>query len=164
VPEQVIPLVETVTDDWLTKGMRKLVERAVAEATARGTATVEAEHVLLALATDKTVGPRLERVGLDYAAMDAALRAERVRSLAVAGIEPVDPTILQASPRALRPRFGASIAVARSRAERSLPRKLGVLVGILRAEHGTVPRALALAGVDRGALIEQLVMTSASTK
>jgi hypothetical protein len=34
--------------------------------------------------------------------------------------------------------------------------EVDTVIGILRADLGTVPRALAIAGVDRGALVERL--------
>jgi hypothetical protein len=70
---------------------------------------------------------------------------------------------LQATRRS-RPGWGASIREAlrrapyraRSRPDRERLAVADTLVGVLRADLGTVPRALAYAGVDRDALISRL--------
>jgi ATP-dependent Clp protease ATP-binding subunit ClpA len=152
-------------DDWLTQGMRGLVTNAVAQAARRGTTTVEAEHVLLAIAADTTnpASRALADSGLDHQVLDAALDTERRRSLAAAGAQPLDPSLLAATPRAAKASWGASIATARARAGRlrGLGRggrsaEVGLAIGILEADLGTVPRALAFAGIDRLALLERL--------
>jgi hypothetical protein len=151
-----------VDDDTPTHGMRGLVANCVREAAKRGTNVVEAEHVLLALAAD-TASPTaalLADAGLRYDTIDSALRAERLQSLAAAGVTPVDASLPTAAPRTAKPAWGASVAAARAREHRGPPGErrrrspeVGVLIGILRAEIGTVPRALSIAGIDRSALI-----------
>ncbi|SEG30304.1 Clp amino terminal domain-containing protein, pathogenicity island component [Thermomonospora echinospora] len=142
--------------------LRPVLERAIEEARGRGSATVEAEHLLLALAADgpPAVTVVLAEAGLDYEATEAALREEHVQSLAVAGIGPVDEERLVASPRQSRPGWGASAKAALKNAELGIGRTRGaernLLIGLLQAELGTVPRALAIAGVDRDALITRL--------
>ena len=152
-------------DDWLTRGMRAFVGRCVAEAVRRGSATVEAEHVLLASAsgTAGAVGALLRDAGLSHTALVVALRQERLQSLAAAGVTPVDAQELAAAPRTKKPGWGASVVAARARGHRSPTTglrsrspEIDVLVGILRAEIGTVPRALAIIGVDRPALVDRL--------
>jgi hypothetical protein len=159
-------------DDGLTRGMRGLVRRCVAEAVRRGSATVEAEHVLLALTADPAgdLGVVLLEAGLPHGALVAALRQERLLSLATAGVTPIDAQDLTATPRTRKPTWGASVVAARARAHRSpthgLRRRLpeiDVLVGILRADIGTVPRALAIVGVDRPALVARLDQMQART-
>ncbi|MCU1477860.1 MAG: hypothetical protein JWQ64_2553 [Subtercola sp.] len=152
-------------DDWLTQGMRGLVASAVAEAARRGTTTVEAEHVLLAIVAD-TANPAsraLADSGLDHQILDAALDTERRQSLAAAGVQPLDPSVLAATPRAAKASWGASIAAARARAGRlrglghgARGAAVGLAIGILGADLGTVPRALAFAAIDRLALLERL--------
>jgi ATP-dependent Clp protease ATP-binding subunit ClpA len=146
-------------DGGLTHGMRNLVAACVEEAARRGSTVVEAEHVLLAISADAGIPASrlLVDAGLDHASIEAALRAERLRSLESAGVEPVDAQSFAVSRRTDKPRWGASVATAMKRERRGGgSRELAVLIGILRAEIGTVPRALAFAGIDRPALLAHL--------
>ncbi len=149
-----------MAEDAPFSGMRGIVERCVAEARARGTNSVEAEHVLLALADPATaVGRAMAERGLSRETIVDALRVERLASLAAAGVDPIDAQSLVAIPRPGKPSWGASVIAARARERRSGRRhgrrspEVGVLIGILEAPLGTVPRALALAGIDREAVI-----------
>ncbi|MGN6426030.1 MAG: Clp protease N-terminal domain-containing protein [Leifsonia sp.] len=146
----------------LSRALRELIVRAVAEAQHRNAPLVEAEHLLLALtmADDSPVRAVLADAGLDTAGVDAALSAERAASLRVAGVEPLPASRLVASPRVARPRWGASAkdalvrahkAAAAQRRQRSA--EIDLLAGLFALELGTVPRALTLAGVDRPALL-----------
>jgi ATP-dependent Clp protease ATP-binding subunit ClpA len=140
-----------------TKDAKTVVVAARGEAEALGSPTVEAEHLLLALA--RRGEPALARAGLDHDAVVAALEAETAHSLSVAGVTWSAPPGRAATAMATAPRFAASAKLA---LERSLPAALErgenrltskhVLLGVLRADVGTVPRALALAGIDRRAL------------
>jgi ATP-dependent Clp protease ATP-binding subunit ClpA len=146
----------------LSKAVRSVVIASVTEAQRRNSTLVEAEHLLLALARDGS-GPMREALasaGLDPAGVEAALRAERVASLRVAGVEPLEEERLVASPRVARPRWGASAKEALARAHRvaSAHRRqrsgeADLLTAILGLELGTVPRALIRAGVDRPAVV-----------
>jgi ATP-dependent Clp protease ATP-binding subunit ClpA len=133
-----------------------ILRRAREEARAVGSPSVGAEHVLLAIAAHK--GTEAQRIlataGLDHAAVLEALDREFEESLAGAGVS------LSAFglPPALRrhegaPRWGTSFKLAVQRAPRSGPGErldaTRLLLGILRAQVGIVPRALSLAGVDR---------------
>jgi len=164
----------------LLRRLHPVFIRAVDEATSRGSATVEAEHLLLALTVDGhgTVAAALAESGSSYDTLDAALRGERVRSLAIAGVSAPDATQLTSTPRRNRPNWGASAREALRRGHAGAQRnatghgasghgsgghdrrrrmaEVDILVGILRAELGTVPRALVFAGVDRSALIDRL--------
>lgn len=137
-----------------TKDARRIVESAVTEAQVAGSTTVEAEHLLLALA--RRPHPALVLAELTAEQVSAALERETEASLAAVGVEWNVPARrpVQASTR-----FGASAKLA---LERSLPIAVArrdhritsdhVLLGVLEAEVGTVPRALALTGVDRAGL------------
>ncbi len=145
------------------KDVRAAVMRAADEEARRlGSRTVEAEHLLLALAADThaPAGRLLAEAGLDHEGVLAALERETERSLAAVGVALSDfalPGVPAAPPRS--PRFAASgkralertlrVAVARGDRRISAPH---LLLGVLRAELGTVPRALAAAGVDRAEL------------
>jgi len=136
-----------------------ILHRAREEAKAGGSPSVEAEHVLLAIAAHKgTEAQRiLATVGLDHAAILAALDREFEESLAGAGVSLSAFSLPSASVRHDRiPRWGTSFKLALQRAPKGGPvgrlDSTRLLLGILRARIGTVARALSLAGVDRAAL------------
>jgi ATP-dependent Clp protease ATP-binding subunit ClpA len=146
---------------------RALMARSLEEAALRGSNTVEAEHLLLALTADpaSAASTALVPFGLDHDRIEAALAEERTRSLAFAGVGPVDPARLVATPHPrTRPAWGASIREAMGVMRRITPRgrqtvsgvEVTLLVAILSADLGTVPRALAIADVDRQALLAGL--------
>lgn len=150
----------------LPVGMRELLTRAIDEASRHGAGAVEGEHVLLALLADPagTAARTAAEVGLDHEGFLDALRAERVHSLAAAGITAVDESLLRSTPSRIRqrPTWGASIRTlmgemrSSSRGRRRPLTELDALGAVLRTELGTVPRALDLAGIDRAALITRL--------
>lgn len=130
-----------------TKEARRAVEVAEEEARVTGSATIEAEHLLLAVS---------DQVGLGHGRIAAALAAEWRASLAAAGVEmsPPPPVARRGSLR-----FGTS---AKQALERSLrvaverhDTRIGarhIALGVVSAEHGTVPRALRLAAIDTSSL------------
>ena len=141
---------------------RALVRAAEREAAELGSSTIQAEHLLLALAGDPSTatGALLAAEGLDHAGVLQALERETERSLAAVGVGLADvlPPVPATPARRRRP-FGASaksalhraVMAAVAREDRRITRP-HLLLGLLRADRGTVPRALAAAGVDRGAL------------
>src|SRR4029453_10452582 len=147
--------------------LKPVVMRSIDEAVRCGASSVEAEHLVLSISANADLASRtLAEFGLDHAGIETALRAERERSLRAAGVEPVAEERLR-STRGSRPIWGASLRDAlrradfrstrdRSRTEREPMAVVGALLGILRADLGTVPRALAYASVDRAALIARL--------
>ena len=157
--------IDDLTDGSTT--LKHVVMRSIDEAVRRGAPSVESEHLMLAIAAGDDIAARtLAEFGLAPDGIDAALRDERERALHAAGIEPVGDDRLRAT-RHSRPRWGASLRDAmrradyrarraRSRADRERLAIVDTLLGILRAEVGTVPRALAVAGIDRPALIARL--------
>jgi D-alanyl-D-alanine carboxypeptidase len=130
---------------------RAVVKGADREARCLGSPTIEAEHLLLALAADGRVP------GLEHDDVLAALDAQRERSLRAIGIS-ADAFDLPPAP-AVSPRFAASAKLALARAVKAADRRIGaneVLLGVLDAEAGTVPRALEAAGVDAADLRAQV--------
>lgn len=134
------------------------------EAQRQGSATVEAHHLLLAVAAQEGTAPQrvLASAGLDHQAVRAALDREFDHSLSTVGVSlaslglPLPSTALERPPT-----MGATGRLALERSFASAPRKKDlrpahVLLGILRAEVGTVPRALALAGIDRTDLLTRV--------
>jgi ATP-dependent Clp protease ATP-binding subunit ClpA len=141
-----------------------VVRQFVTEAKKDAAKFVEAEHMLLTLATNKENDACrvLDESGLTYEQLMAALHEERRRTLAFAGIEPLDERQTAATELDRPLTLGTSSKVAIKRAliasrqgghRRPCIRSTELLLGILQAELGTVPRTLAVAGVDRAALM-----------
>jgi ATP-dependent Clp protease ATP-binding subunit ClpA len=141
-----------MTFERLTADARAAVLAASEEeARAAGSATIEAEHLLLALAAH----PSLEHLGLDRAEIAGALAREEERSLAAVGISGGDygPPHPADGPR--RPKLATSFKLALHRAVTTAQlrgdKRIGahhLLGGVLAAQHGRVPRALQIAGID----------------
>jgi ATP-dependent Clp protease ATP-binding subunit ClpA len=143
--------------------VRIVLRLAQAEAVAAQSPSIEAEHVLLALTSSQGGQARdlLAEAGLDHDAVEMALAADVERSLAQVGVRLAAGRMPRSSffP-GRKPRLGASaksvlhrtVAAARGGSQNRIePRH--VLVGLLNARVGTVPRALDLAGIDRPALV-----------
>ncbi len=144
---------------------RKVVTGACKIATELDSSTVEAEHLLLAVARQPASPAHrvLIDAGLDYEALRDALQAEFEASLAVVGVSVADFDIKSTAPRRGPTKWGTSAKVALERcakiaAARRDRRVLAghILLGVLRAPAGTVPRALEQAGVDRIALSDRV--------
>lgn len=139
------------------KEARAVAAAAEAEAQASGSPTIEAHHLLLALASDVTdvAGDVLRTRGLDHAAIEETVTNEFEQTLSAVGVS-LDALLQRRRlPYAGRPKWAASgksglvraLGAARERGDRRI-RAAHVLLGVLDAEHGTVPRALRLAGVE----------------
>ena len=120
---------------------------AEAAATARGSRTIEAEHLLLALAGRGVAG-------LDRDTIATALEDEQRRSLAAVGVS-VEDFDTSTVATVAKPKWATSakhtleltVRVALERGDKRIG-GAHVLLALLRAEAGTVPRALAIAGLD----------------
>ena len=133
------------------------------EAKRDGAKFIEAEHMLLALASDPAsdAARLLKESGLDHQRLASALDEERRRTLSFAGINATDRTPVEATELDSSLSLGTSAKAAVRRAlvgsrhdrRRARLRSIDLLAGILQAELGTVPRALAIAGIDRAAVI-----------
>jgi ATP-dependent Clp protease ATP-binding subunit ClpA len=143
------------------KDARAAVEGAVEIARDIGATSVEAEHLLLAVAHgDSPAARALQAHGLDFDGLMCALREETARSLAAVGVS-AEP--LGFSPFVERPRFGTSaklvlersLRAALARGEKELT-ETHLVLAALQPRHGTVPRALECAGVDPAALTAAL--------
>ncbi len=134
-----------------TKDARAVVVAAREEAQSAEQGSIEAEHLLLAVASR----PHLRALGLDRDDLADALAREEEHSLAAVGIAAVDYGPPAARRRFNDPRMATSAKVALQRAltaavqrrDRSITAQ-HLLLGVLAAEHGRVPRALALADID----------------
>jgi hypothetical protein len=138
---------------------------ARAHAQLLGSPTIEAEHLLLALAMndDSAVGQLLAGSGLDRDGILDALERARARGLACAGVTVSDFSQWDGAPPPRRtPKLAASakqsivraISAARRRRDPQIT-STHLLIGILGARLGTVPRALEASGIDRGELAAQ---------
>jgi len=149
------------------KYLRGVLDKAGDEARLDGSAAVEAPHLLLAIAADPSSGAAagaLAEVGLDRAAIRAALDREFTHSLHAVGVSPAAFDLPPATPNPQRrPQPGASFQLTMERtikaAGAATPQPAHLLLGILRADVGTVPRALALAGIDRADLTARVRRT-----
>jgi D-alanyl-D-alanine carboxypeptidase len=136
----------------------------VVEAKKDGSKFIEAEHILLALAAnvDSDAAKLLNEFGLDHKRLASALLEEHRQTLAVVGMQ-VSDTNIEATEIDGSPPLGTSAKAAFKRAligashdrRRARLRGTDLLAGILEAELGTVPRALAIAGIDRAALVSR---------
>ena len=141
-----------------------VIERAGQEARDDGSAAMEAHHLLLAIAAAEE--PSLVAAGLDRDALREALDREFARSLAAAGAT-LAGRPPASSPRTSAPPPGATFKLALERGFQLVGRKRDLrpahlLLGIVQAEVGTVPRALSLAGVDPAELAERIRQTLAA--
>jgi ATP-dependent Clp protease ATP-binding subunit ClpA len=143
-----------------TQYVRSIVEAAGREAQAQCSASIEAQHVLLAIAAhDETkAGQFLSAVGLTPESLRGALERELERSLNTAGTSLGNFNLQRrrGSSSAPVPRLGASVRLALERGVSRLrkgPKPAHLLLGILQADIGTVPRALELLGYDRAELL-----------
>lgn len=144
--------------------MNAIILRGEEEAKADGSAAIEAHHLLLGIAAEQDAATHevLTAVGLDRQAIRDALDKEFEQSLGAAGVSLADFDLPRASaPAERRIQLAASAKLAFDRAISHAPRKKDLqpttlLLGIVQAQVGTVPRALALAGIDRADLIARL--------
>jgi ATP-dependent Clp protease ATP-binding subunit ClpA len=152
---------------------RTIVQRAEALARAEGSRSVESEHLLLALTLQKDTDPArlLAGVGLDHDRLREALNGQFRDALTAAGVELSDDEPPRRQTNASqRLRIGQSGKLALQRALAATAQRgdkrletSHLLLGILRAEHGTVPRALAHAQIDQQQLIASAEAALATT-
>lgn len=138
------------------------------EAKRDGAKYIEAEHMLLALADDRdgAAAKLMSESGLDHDRLAKALQDEHRRTLAFAGMSAPSKELVEATELESPLTFGTSAKSAlrrgllatrhARRGRRARIRDIELLLGILLAELGTVPRALAIAGIDRAALISRI--------
>ncbi|MEV0645992.1 Clp protease N-terminal domain-containing protein [Phytomonospora sp. NPDC050363] len=146
--------------------LHAIIDRAGQEAHDDGSSAVEAHHLLLAVAAqpEPVVGPLLHDAGLDRQAVHDALRREYEHSLSTVG---VNLASFDLAPPTRTPKRSLKIgATAKGVLERGFAtarkkdlRPAHLLLAILRIQNGTVPRALAIAGVDTTALVERVSRT-----
>jgi ATP-dependent Clp protease ATP-binding subunit ClpA len=128
-----------------------------------GSRSVEAEHLLISIASGESrAGAALREVGLEPQELRDALQRDFERVLANVGID-ASGVDLPANCRRTKPHWGTSAKRGLERAvveaKRRGDRKIGsehILRGLLSAEHGTVPRILAAEGIDRDELTGRL--------
>lgn len=134
-----------------TKEARAAVHAAVNDAQVSGRPAVEAEHLLLAL----TNVAEIQALGLEREQIAEALVEEERQSLSAVGVSADHYRQSATARHTPQLPFGASaklalqrgVKLAQSNGSRRF-RPQDLLGGVLAAEHGRVPRALDLAGVD----------------
>ncbi|MER5323016.1 Clp protease N-terminal domain-containing protein [Streptosporangium roseum] len=143
-----------------------IIDQGAHEAHTDGSATIEAHHLLLAIAAERgtTTHQALISAGLDHRAIRDALDREFEHSLNAAGVSAAFDLPRPSSAPELPSQLGASARLALERGFASVARKKDLqpahlLLGILQAEVGTVPRALALAGIDQADLKARVLRT-----
>ncbi|MEU9883930.1 Clp protease N-terminal domain-containing protein [Sphaerisporangium sp. NPDC051011] len=149
--------------------MNDIILRGGAEAQEDGSAATEAHHLLLAIAANEgTAAHRvLTAADLGRQAIRAALEREFEHSLNAVGVSVASYDLPESSRAAGQPpRLGASAYLAFERgiaaaAGKKDLRPAHLLLGVLDTQIGTVPRALALAGVDRVDLMARVRRTLA---
>ncbi len=144
--------------------LHKTIALARTEARNLGSSRIEAEHLLLALASQPqlSAGRLLNAKGLDPATIRGALDLEFARSLGAVGISlhgfslpDARLSVLGALPFAQSAKLALQRAI-KARTGRGRSRRLDslhLLIGILSADGGTAARALGAIEVDRGALV-----------
>jgi ATP-dependent Clp protease ATP-binding subunit ClpA len=146
---------------------RRITARAHEIAGELGAPAVEAEHVLLAVAEEPAspAGQVLAEAGLDVDGLQQALEAETIQSLAAVGVAldafdlpPAEPeaAVDWATSAKLALRRAMEAAVARGDKRIEPPH---LVLGVLQATTGKVPRALRCAGVDRTELSDRVAAT-----
>jgi ATP-dependent Clp protease ATP-binding subunit ClpA len=145
------------------KRSRTVVVEARSEAVIHADTQLGAEHLLLALArrSDWDAGLVLADAGLNHQRLRSAIDADLERTLETVGVSVAAIRIPSSSLRPQKePRWGASAKRALERAARAardhgdrriLPTH--ILIGVLGAAEGTVPRVLTAAGVDVDLLV-----------
>ena len=142
---------------------RQVALEANSVAAGLGSQSVEAEHLLVSLAsTANPAGAALRDAGLDPQELRDAIQRDFERVLGHVGID-ASGVDVSANCRRTKLRWGASakrgLERALEEAKRRGDRHIGcehILLGLLRAEHGTVPRLLAAEGIDRDELTARL--------
>jgi D-alanyl-D-alanine carboxypeptidase len=144
---------------------RKVVASACRIATELESSTVEAEHLLLAVARQPASSAHrvLVEAGLGYDELRQALQAEYEASLAVVGVSVSDFDVTSTARRRDKTKWGTSAKLALERCAKIVAARRDrrvlvghIVLGVLRAPAGTVPRALDQAGVDRVALSDRV--------
>jgi ATP-dependent Clp protease ATP-binding subunit ClpA len=131
-----------------TRDARAAVVAAREEARTSGQHTVESEHLLLALAARPEFGLHRQRL------VDA-LAHEEEQSLAAVGVAASELEPRTRSRAGREPQFATSsklalqraVAAAAKRGDRRLTAG-HVLLGVIAAEHGRVPRAMRIAEIN----------------
>jgi len=150
--------------DAFGRYVKLILELGGREAQRDGSATIEAEHLLLAIAAEEESGVRepLRAAGLDPGAIREALEREFRHGLDVAGVvvgELPPPRTAARPPSRIgtsgKRALERSVEIARRGRKKDL-RPAHLLLGVLEGNVGTVPRALALAGIDKDDLVAQV--------
>lgn len=145
--------------------LQETLARAEQEARDDGSATIEAQHLLLAIAGGGEADTRevLTSSGVDQQTLRNALDREFEHSLGAVGVSHAALGLPRPTSSSIQPKMGTSVKLALERGLASVARKdlrpMHLLLGVLQAEVGTVPRALTIAGIDRADLRARALRT-----
>jgi D-alanyl-D-alanine carboxypeptidase len=144
--------------------LEAVLARAEQEARDDGSATIEAQHLLLAIVGERAAGTHeiLTAAEIDRQVIRDALDRELEHSLNTVGVSRASYALPRPTGGSAQPKMGASAKLAMERGLASAAHKndlqsAHLLLGVLRAEVGTVPRALAMAHIDRDDLTARVL-------
>ncbi|WP_166350391.1 Clp protease N-terminal domain-containing protein [Phytoactinopolyspora limicola] len=148
-----------------------ILEQAEREAQRDGASTFEVHHLLLAISAvgEGTTTTALESAGLNYQAIQEMFQREFEHSLSTAGVSLASADLPKPTPGPGRPKVGTSVKLALERSLAAVTRKKDLhpahlLLGVVQAPVGTVPRALALAGISQAELLAGIEQVLADQK
>ena len=153
----------------VNRSFKPVIERAIEVARIDHAADVQPEHLLQAVANDRScdAAVALREQGLTAEALAGALRHEREAALAFAGIGMPAEDMLRAAPRLGRPGWGSGTreAVVNSKHAMVSPNgkkrsaEMALTISLLSVRRGRVARALELAGIDRTFVVARMLET-----
>lgn len=154
----------------VNRSLKPAIERAIEVARLDHAADVQPEHLLQAVANDRTcdAAVALHEQGLTAEALAEALRREREVTLAFAGVAMPSDDMLRAAPRVGRPGWAGPATrevIVNSRHAMMSPTgkkrsaEMALTISLLSQRRGRVARALELAGIDRTLVVARMLET-----
>ena len=148
-------------NDGFRGHLRTIVNNARSIAASRGSTTIEAEHLLLAILEHPSarLNDGLQFLRLTADSVADALDREFDHALRAVGVVPPSPLGVLAARRPAKPGWGQSAKLAWERTARAASERGAkrlddrhLLVGITRAEAGVIPRMLDGLGLTPAAI------------
>lgn len=153
----------------VNRSFKPVIERAIEVARVEQAVDVQPEHLLQAVANDRScdAAAALREQGLTAEAIADALREERAASLAFAGVAMPSDEMLRATPKLGRPGWGSATREAivntkhmsTSASGRRRSAEMALTLSLLSARRGRIARALELASIDRTLVLARLLET-----
>lgn len=153
----------------VNRSFKPVIERAIEVARVDHALDVQPEHLLQAVANDRSCDAAiaLREQGLTAEALADALHREREAALSFAGIGMPPTDMLRAVPRLGRPGWGSAVreVIVNSKHAMTSPTgkrrsaEMALTISLLSQRRGRVARALELAGVDRTLVVARMLET-----